>query len=59
MALAVPDSALWAGDFSVELGEGRLGEGPPKGHGGSLRLGGGELRGGSSGGGCLKTVDSE
>lgn len=27
--LADADSALWAGDFSVEPGDGRLGDGPP------------------------------
>lgn len=56
--LAELDSTLGPGDFSDDVGEGRLGEGPPKGHGGSLRLWGGEPRGGSIGGGCLNIVDS-
>lgn len=39
--------------------EGRPGGVSPWGHGGSLREGSGELRGGSKGGGCLNTADSE
>lgn len=42
----------------LSLGEGLPGGVPPCGHGGSLSDGGGELIGGSRGGGCLNTDDS-
>lgn len=50
-------SFLWESGLSP--GEGLPGGVPPWGHGGSLRDGGGVLSGGSRGGGCLKTDDSE
>lgn len=50
------ESFLWAGGLSP--GEGLPGGVPPCGQGGSLRDGGGELSGGSRGGGCLNTDDS-
>lgn len=40
------------------MGAGLLGGVPPCGHGGSLREGGGDMSGGSRGGGGLKTDES-
>lgn len=57
MLVAEVASPFW--DWGRSDDEGRLGEGPPWGHGGSLWVGEGELRGGSIGGGCLKTDASE
>lgn len=44
---------------ALSPGEGLPGGVPPCGQGGSLSDGGGELIGGSRGGGCLNTDDSE
>lgn len=52
------ESFLWFWMRGLSLGEGLPGRVPPCGQGGSLRDGGGELMGGSRGGGCLNIDDS-